>query len=49
MKLSKVEEQGVKIAKVHTPSNKDQKFDIEKGAVRTKEKSCWNKKRNRIK
>ncbi len=30
MKLSKVEEQGVKIAKVNTPNSKDQKFDIEK-------------------
>ena len=30
MKLSKVEEQGVKIAKVNTPSIKDEKFDIEK-------------------
>ena len=30
MKLSKVEEQGIKIAKVTTPANKVEKFDIEK-------------------
>ena len=30
MKLSKVEEQGIKIAKVTTPASKVEKFDIEK-------------------
>ena len=37
MKLSKVEEQGVKIAKVHAPNSKDQKFDIEKEIKEIKE------------
>ncbi len=41
MKLSKVEEQGVKIAKVHTPSNKDEKFNIEKEIKESKTVRCF--------
>ena len=37
MKLSKVEEQGVKIAKVTSTNSKDQKFDLEKEIKEIKE------------